>query len=54
MRFDPIFSVDKEQASSKLFKLLPDLIDKSSSGGNLLESLLSDDRLKGLASKFLK
>ena len=46
--------IDKEQASSQLSELLPDLIDKSSSGGNLLASLVGGEGLKGLASKFLK
>ena len=46
--------IDKEQAGNKLSELLPDLIDKSSSGGNLLESVLGGEGLRGLASKFLK
>jgi len=46
--------IDKEQAGNKLSELLPDLIDKSSRGGNLLESVLGGEGLRGLASKFLK
>ncbi|MBT8090341.1 MAG: DUF937 domain-containing protein [Gammaproteobacteria bacterium] len=43
--------IGKEEASSSLSQILPDLIDKSSQGGNLLGSL---GGAKGLASKFFK
>lgn len=46
--------VSREEASGGLSALLPALIDKSSRGGNLLDSIGGADGLKGLASKFLK
>ncbi len=46
--------VSKEQASSSLSQALPELIDKSSRGGSLLESIGGTKGLAGLASRFLK
>lgn len=46
--------VTREQASGSLSELLPQLIDKSSSGGVLLDSVGGAGDLAGLASKFLK
>ncbi len=46
--------VDREEAASGLSQILPDLIDKSSAGGNLLDSVGGVSGLAGLASKFFK
>ena len=46
--------VGREEASSGLSQILPDLIDKSSKGGNLLDSVGGVSGLVGLASKFFK
>jgi len=46
--------IDKEEASNGLSQILPDLIDKSSKGGNLLDSVGGVSGLAGLASKFFK
>jgi len=46
--------IGKEEASSSLSQILPELIDKSSQGGNLLDSVGGVKGLAGLASKFFK
>lgn len=46
--------VSRDEASGSLSDLLPQLIDKSSRGGNLLESVGSAGGLASLASKFFK
>jgi len=46
--------VGTEEASSGLSQVLPELIDKSSKGGNLLDSVGGVSGLAGLASKFFK
>ena len=46
--------VGREEASSGLSQILPDLIDKSSKGGNLLDSVGGVSGLAGLAAKFFK
>jgi uncharacterized protein YidB (DUF937 family) len=43
--------IGKEEASDKLSEILPQLIDKGSRGGDLLDSV---GGLAGMASKFLK
>ena len=44
--------IGREEASSKLSEIMPELIDKSSQGGNLLDSVGGVKGLRGLASKF--
>ncbi|NNC77249.1 MAG: DUF937 domain-containing protein [Woeseiaceae bacterium] len=46
--------IGREEASSKLSEIVPDLIDKSSQGGSLLDSVGGVSGLKGLASKFFR
>lgn len=46
--------IGEEEASSSLSQIIPELIDKSSKGGNLLGSLTGNSGLAGLASKFFK
>ncbi|NNF17398.1 MAG: DUF937 domain-containing protein, partial [Gammaproteobacteria bacterium] len=46
--------VDQNEAAAGLSDMLPKLIDKTSSGGNLLESLGGLGGLAGMASKFMK
>ena len=46
--------VGREEASSGLSQVLPELIDKSSQGGNLLDSVGGVSGLAGLAAKFFK
>ncbi|MBT8093051.1 MAG: DUF937 domain-containing protein [Gammaproteobacteria bacterium] len=46
--------IGREEASSGLSSVLPELIDKSSQGGNLLDSVGGVSGLAGLASKFFK
>jgi len=46
--------IGREEASAGLSSVLPDLIDKSSKGGNLLDSVGGLSGLKGLASRFFK
>ena len=46
--------IGREEASSGLSQVLPELIDKSSQGGNLLDSVGGVSGLAGLASKFFK
>jgi uncharacterized protein YidB (DUF937 family) len=46
--------IGTEEASSGLSQILPDLIDKSSKGGNLLDSVGGVSGLAGMASKFFK
>ena len=46
--------VSKEEAGSSLAQALPELIDKSSRGGSLLDSIGGAKGLAGLASRFLK
>lgn len=43
--------IGSDEASSGLAEMLPDLIDKSSSGGNLLDSVGGVSGLAGFASK---
>lgn len=46
--------IGRDEASSGLSKMLPELIDKSSRGGNLLDSVGGAGGLAGLASKLFK
>jgi len=46
--------IGTEEASSKLSEIMPELIDKSSQGGNLLDAVGGVKGLRGLASKFFK
>ena len=46
--------IDQGQAAESLSDFLPDLIDKTSRGGELLESVGGLKGLGGLASKFFK
>ena len=46
--------IGREEASNKLSEVLPELIDKSSQGGNLLDSVGGVSGLAGMASKFFK
>ena len=46
--------ISREDASGGLSELLPQLIDKSSKGGSLLDSVGGAGGLASLASKFLK
>lgn len=46
--------IDSQEAGNSLSELLPALIDKSSRGGNLLESVGGLSGLRGLASRFFK
>lgn len=46
--------IGKEEASSSLSQILPQLIDKSSKGGSLLDSVGGVSGLAGMASKFFK
>lgn len=46
--------IGKEEASSRLSEILPQLIDKSSQGGNLLDSIGGTSGMSSLASKLFK
>lgn len=46
--------IGTEEASSKLSEIMPELIDKSSRGGSLLDSVGGVKGLGGLASKFFR
>ena len=46
--------MDRDEASEKLAKILPELIDKSSQGGELLHKIGRKRGLTGLASRLLK
>lgn len=46
--------IGKEEASDGLSEILPQLIDKGSRGGNLLDSVGGISGLAGMASKFLR
>ena len=46
--------IGREEASSGLSQILPELIDKGSRGGSLLDSVGGMEGLAGMASKFLK
>lgn len=46
--------IGSKEAGNSLSELLPTLIDKSSAGGNLLDSVGGVKGLRGLASKFFK
>ena len=46
--------IDRDEASRNLASILPELIDKSSQGGNLLDSIGGKGLLAGFASKFLR
>ena len=46
--------IGKEEASSSLSQILPELIDKSSQGGNLLDSVGGVKGLASMAAKFFK
>ncbi|MGI9236335.1 MAG: YidB family protein [Woeseiaceae bacterium] len=51
--FARTLGIDKAQAGDKLAKILPELIDKSSQGGELLDKIGGKSGLAALASKFL-
>lgn len=46
--------IGREEASEKLSEIMPELIDKSSRGGSLLDSVGGVKGLRGLASKFFR
>jgi uncharacterized protein YidB (DUF937 family) len=46
--------IGQEEAGNGLSQILPELIDKSSQGGNLLDSVGGAKGLAGLASKFFR
>jgi len=46
--------IDKDTAGNKLAEILPELIDKSSQGGDLIGALGGKGMLAGLASRFLR
>ncbi|MBT8089869.1 MAG: DUF937 domain-containing protein [Gammaproteobacteria bacterium] len=46
--------MDSDEATEKLAKILPELIDKSSQGGYLINSVGKKRFLAGLTSRFLK
>ena len=46
--------IGTEEASGKLSEIMPELIDKSSTGGSLLYSIGGAKGLGGLASKFFR
>jgi len=46
--------MDRDEASEKLAKILPELIDKSSQGGCLINSVSKKSFLAGFTSRFLK
>lgn len=46
--------IGREEASNKLSEIVPELVDKSSQGGNLLDAVGGVSGLKGLASKFFR
>ena len=46
--------IGREEATSGLSQILPELIDKSSKGGSLLSSIGGAEGLAGLASRFFK
>ena len=46
--------IDRDEASEKLAKILPELIDKSSQGGYLINSVGKKSFLAGFTSRFLK
>jgi len=46
--------IDGEEATSSLSKILPELIDKSSQGGKLLDAIGGKAGLAGLAAKFFR
>lgn len=46
--------IGREEASEKLSEIMPDLIDKSSRGGSLLDSVGGVKGLRGLAAKFFR
>lgn len=46
--------IGTDEASGKLSEIMPELIDRSSRGGSLLDSLGGVKGLGGLASKFFK
>ena len=46
--------IGTEEASGKLSEIMPELIDRSSRGGSLLDSVGGIKGLGGLASKFFK
>jgi uncharacterized protein YidB (DUF937 family) len=52
--FAKTLGLDDEEASHKLARILPELIDKSSQGGNLLDSIGGKGLLAGFASKLLR
>lgn len=46
--------IGTDEASDKLSEIMPELIDKSSSGGSLLDSIGGVKGLGGLASRFFR
>lgn len=52
--FAKMLGLDDEEASQKLARILPELIDKSSQGGNLLDSIGGKGVLSEFVSKFLR
>jgi uncharacterized protein YidB (DUF937 family) len=52
--FAKSLGIDRSQASEKLAKILPELIDKSSLGGYLIDSVGKKSFLAGFTSRFFK
>ena len=52
--FAKTLGMDRTEASEKLAKILPELIDKSSQGGYLINSVGKKSFLAGFTSRFLK
>ena len=52
--FARTLGLDSEQATIELSKILPELIDKSSQGGELLNKIGSRRGLAGIASRLLR
>jgi uncharacterized protein YidB (DUF937 family) len=52
--FARTLGMENEQATIKLSKILPELIDKSSQGGELLNKIGSRRGLAGIASRLLR
>lgn len=52
--FSSALGIDEGTASNALSDMIPELIDKNSSGGDLLEAVGGLSGLAGMASKFFK
>lgn len=52
--FAKAMGMDRDAASEKLAQILPELVDKSSQGGYLIDSIGKKSFLAGFTSRFLK